>query len=311
MRVGNLLDSFLSSRKSSTANVDKYPIRRWTNFLRSKGLGVTTATEHHARQFLALERQRYGIKSNGRTDLKLCNSTIYRVMCSLSAWHSYLVRVKVCTENPFTEVIQSLRRPIPNEREEYRLITDDEVRRLLEMPARNALEIRNKALIVVLLAGGLRLSEALNLRLGDIGESSKGTVFLRLRETKSGKPEIQALPEWSYKTLFRLLDLRKMYDDSPDAVVFPHLSWPDLQFENLPLTRSYANRLFQKICRELNIENVSAHCTRGTAITRLLTQGLDHRSVMEFSRHSSVRMVELYDKRRYGVDESPAKKLKW
>jgi integrase len=54
---------------------------------------------------------------------------------------------------------------------------------------------------------------------------------------------------------------------------------------------------------------VTPHSARATAITRLLEQGFSHREVQEFSRHSSVLMVEKYDKRRFSLDESPGKKI--
>jgi hypothetical protein len=48
-----------------------------------------------------------------------------------------------------------------------------------------------------------------------------------------------------------------------------------------------------------------------TAISKLLSDGISHREVQEFSRHSSVQMVELYDKRRIGVEDNPGKKLEY
>ncbi len=56
---------------------------------------------------------------------------------------------------------------------------------------------------------------------------------------------------------------------------------------------------------------MSPHSARATAITKLLDSGFSHRDVQEFSRHASVQMVEIYDKRRLQVDESPAKKLEF
>jgi integrase len=58
-------------------------------------------------------------------------------------------------------------------------------------------------------------------------------------------------------------------------------------------------------------EFVSPHSARATAITKLLADGLPHRLVQEFSRHSSIQMVELYDKRRVGVEDNPGAKLKF
>lgn len=52
---------------------------------------------------------------------------------------------------------------------------------------------RDRALIALMLAGGLRISEALNLRISDINITAKGTLFVVLRETKKGYPDEQTI----------------------------------------------------------------------------------------------------------------------
>ena len=54
---------------------------------------------------------------------------------------------------------------------------------------------------------------------------------------------------------------------------------------------------------------VSPHSARATAITKLLSDGFSHREVQEFSRHASIQMVEVYDKRRISIDDNPASDL--
>ncbi len=49
--------------------------------------------------------------------------------------------------------------------------------------------------------------------------------------------------------------------------------------------------------------------TRATAITKLLTDGFDHKFVQKFSRHSSTQMVDVYDKRRLDIEDKPRLKL--
>ena len=64
-------------------------------------------------------------------------------------------------------------------------------------------------------------------------------------------------------------------------------------------------------CVGLDPDQYSPHSARATGITKMLEQGIPHRQVQEFSRHSSVRMVELYDKRRIQIDHNPAKVLEY
>ncbi|MCS6894414.1 MAG: site-specific integrase, partial [Deltaproteobacteria bacterium] len=71
-------------------------------------------------------------------------------------------------------------------------------------------------------------------------------------------------------------------------------------------------RLFKSACIKAGLgSNYSPHSARATSITRLLAEGYDFRSVQAFSRHSSIAMVELYDKRRLTIEQNPALKLKF
>jgi integrase len=69
-------------------------------------------------------------------------------------------------------------------------------------------------------------------------------------------------------------------------------------------------RLFKHYCEKAGATQfLTPHSARATAITKLLADGIPHREVQEFSRHSSIQMVELYDKRRLTVEENPGKEL--
>ena len=70
--------------------------------------------------------------------------------------------------------------------------------------------------------------------------------------------------------------------------------------------------LFISLSKKAGVKGtVTPHYASATAITKILADGVPHREVQEFSRHASITMVEHYDKRRFGVDKSPAKGLKF
>ena len=72
---------------------------------------------------------------------------------------------------------------------------------------------------------------------------------------------------------------------------------------------SNAGRALDRMASDADAASTGAHSARATAITRLLAEGIPHREVQEFSRHASIQMVELYDKRRIGVDKNPGRGL--
>ncbi len=173
--------------------------------------------------------------------------------------------------------------------------------------------LRDQAILAALFGGGLRRSEVVNLRVGDVRRSSKGTTFLYLRATKAKRDAQQALPGWAAEIVQALATLRRA-EGAGDAD-YLHVSYtgPGGKAPTLRcVSASGVYKLFKHYCRAAGAGRFcTPHSARATAITRLLDSGIPHREVQEFSRHSSIQMVELYDKRRIGVDENAAKELRY
>jgi len=173
--------------------------------------------------------------------------------------------------------------------------------------------LRDKAILSAFFGGGLRRSEVIGLRVGDIRRSPAGTCYLYLRSTKAKKDAQQALPDWAALVVEKLAAARKAAGASEADHLFVGFSGPGGKIEtNRPISPVGLYELFKTYCLRAGAgEFVSPHSARATAITRLLAEGIPHRQVQEFSRHSSIQMVELYDKRRLGVDQNPGKGLKY
>ena len=171
--------------------------------------------------------------------------------------------------------------------------------------------LRDKAVLAVLFGGGLRRSEVIVLRLADVKTSTRGTTFLNLRATKSKRDFDQALPEWSAKIVKQLLSARKREGAKDGDYLFISYRGKGGAIPTLiQLSDSGIYKLFKYYCLKAGAGKfVSPHSARATAITKLLEDGLGHREVQEFSRHASVQMVEVYDKRRISIDQSAAKNL--
>jgi len=171
--------------------------------------------------------------------------------------------------------------------------------------------LRDKALLSILFGGGLRRSEVLGLRLADVRRTKSGTTYLYLRSTKSGRDATQAIPNWVSQTVWKLVESRRKQKASDgDYLVISYRGRGGKIPVESPLSAVGLYKLFKRYCRLAGAGAfVSPHSARATAITKLLDDGLSHREVKEFSRHSSVQMVEVYDKRRVGVDQNPGKKL--
>ena len=171
--------------------------------------------------------------------------------------------------------------------------------------------LQDKAILACLFGGALRRSEIVNLRIDDVRRSQKGTLFLHLRSTKAGKDANQALPAWAAQIVQAHLKERKKLNAQPiDPLFCSFRGKAGLIPTQQGISSSGVYKLFKLYCKRADVgEFFTPHSARATSITKLLAEGIPHRQVQEFSRHSSVQMVEHYDKRRIGVDDSAAKDL--
>jgi integrase len=172
---------------------------------------------------------------------------------------------------------------------------------------------RDRAILATLFGGGLRRSEVVNLRIGDVKRTAHGTTFLYLRHTKAKKDAEQAIPSWAAEHLWELIAERKQQGAMDGDYLFVGFTGKGGNtITTRPMSDTAVYLLFKQYCVAAGAgAYATPHSARATAITKLLADGVPHREVQEFSRHSSIQMVEWYDKRRFSVEESPARGLSY
>ena len=290
--------------------------RKWLESRPGQKPRYTTSARNGSKE-RGIMRSSKAQKNQKRDGLQssLGNATIAKKLVVLRRIYRLLISCNFyTTTNPFDQ--ENL--PVPSvksgRKRPTEMIPYDRVRELLDLPdVKTEKGLRDKVILSLLFGAGLRRSEVLNLRLGDIRKTQKGTVFLRLRSTKGKTDADQTIPPWAAKVVDDLIELRKKQGAAEmDYLVNSYRGPGGRTATSEPLSDSGLYRMFCDYCRRAGI-NVwaSPHSARATAITRLLDDGLSHREVQEFSRHASVQMVEAYDKRRYGVEKNPAKDIKY
>ena len=339
--VWTTISAFLSMKSKNTQTTYIGIIKEWCNFLgadagtEEAAKLITSATDIHAAAYKNWLEKQKGQKprlkasknaevSAPSTEVRkesnkdglqntLTNSTINKKFTALRRIYRALIAHDYgIKHNPFdTDRIP----PPPKHAGQKRpteMVSFEQVKSILEIPdIETEKGRRDRAILATLFGGGLRRSELIKLRLGDLRKTSKGTTFLRLRATKGKTDSDQALPKWAANYLW---DLHKERSEaraqSGDFLFVSYRGRGGKVATKNPISPSGLYRIFVGYCNKAGIDtNVSPHSARATAITKLLDQGLTHREVQEFSRHASVQMVEVYDKRRISVDESPAKDL--
>lgn len=166
----------------------------------------------------------------------------------------------------------------------------------------------NSALLAVMFGAGLRRNEARMLELSDVLKAPDGTPYLRLRKTKAGKDCDQPLPDWSWKYLLPLVELRRQEASHRCENYAQRLFVKRYDSGYRPLSESSIYRIFKKYV-EPHCPGAAPHAARATACTRLKAMGYEDREVARFLRHGSTHMVEVYDKRIRQVTDNPGKRL--
>ena len=136
--------------------------------------------------------------------------TISRVISCLKSFYKFLLIEKKVARNPMENIeIPKLKKSLPH------TLTEEEVNNLLEVPLLDAFSYRNKAMLEGLYATGIRVSELVNLKLGDIDIES---ATLRTMG-KGSKERIVPLGDYALRYLtiyirdYRPMLLKRDYND--------------------------------------------------------------------------------------------------
>ena len=207
--------------------------------------------------------------------------SISRVISCLKSFYKFLLIDKVVIKNPMENIeIPKLKKSLPH------TLSEEEVNNLLEVPLIDAFSYRNKAMLEVLYATGIRVSELVSLKMGDIDFEN---AILRTMG-KGSKERIVPLGEYAlnYLTIYvrnyRQSLLKKEYSD-----------YLFLNNHGKQLTRQGFFKIIKARAKEARIEReLSPHILRHSFATHLLNHGADLRSIQELLGHSDISTTQIY-----------------
>ncbi|HET6439011.1 MAG TPA: site-specific tyrosine recombinase XerD [Anaeromyxobacter sp.] len=216
-----------------------------------------------------------------------------RALSAIRGLHRLLLRDGIASSDP-TEEVDSPRagRRLPT------LLSREEVERLLVAPdPRTPAGVRDRAMLELLYATGLRVSELVSLRLNDLDLEAR-VLLARGKGTKErlvpvGAPAAQAVKAYLSAARERILRGRR----SPDLFVTPR---------GLRLTRQGFAKLLGRWGRAAGIRRaISPHKLRHSFATHLLEGGADLRAVQAMLGHADVTTTQIYTH----VDRTQVKRL--
>tara|TARA_Y100000992_G_scaffold246367_1_gene177742 strand:+ start:229 stop:1116 length:888 start_codon:yes stop_codon:yes gene_type:complete len=266
--IRSFLDSLYIEKGLSKNTVSSYKndISSFLSWLNKKQINYQQVSGKNINEFIS-SLFNSGLKS----------SSVNRKISSIKHFYLFLSKKKIIKYSPVYEI------ETPKQ-EKYLPISmsEDEVERLLSSPNSNRIiERRDKAMIEILYATGMRISELVNLKLTDVDfNRSVLKVF-----GKGSKERLVPYGEKAAEALDIYLRDRKRSDSKN---VF-------LSNRGSHITRgAFWQRIKIYIKRENLKSSISPHTLRHAFATHLLNRGADLRSVQILLGHSDLSTTQIY-----------------
>jgi integrase/recombinase XerD len=209
-------------------------------------------------------------------------ATIHRKSACMRSFYRHLRREGLRESDP-TATLSAPRRS----RKLPQVLTRGEIEKLLSQPrGTEPASLRDRALLELMYACGLRASEAIGLELTDVDLDER---VLRARG-KGSKERVVPIGQAAARALSVYLERGRpaLVKGAPE----PHLF---VNFRGGPLTRQGLYKIVRRRAAAAGLaDRMSPHTLRHTFATHLLAGGCDLRSVQEMLGHADVSTTQLY-----------------
>jgi integrase/recombinase XerD len=210
------------------------------------------------------------------------SSSVNRLLSTLRHFYRYCLREKLLTEDP-SALLQSpkMGRKLPDS------LSEDDVERLLQAPDLGTeLGIRDRAMLELLYASGMRVSELISLSFSRIN-LNQGWIKVM---GKGNKERLLPIGEEAGEWIERYLkQVRGQWQNAQSE------DWLFITQRGGAMTRQAFWYLIKKYARQVGIEKpLSPHTLRHAFATHLLNHGADLRVVQMLLGHSDLSTTQIY-----------------
>ena len=258
-----LVDKGLSNNTVKAYEADISSFFQW---LDNEDLKYKNLQEDHINQYISFLFQR-----------KMRSSSVNRKISSIKSFYIFLVKRNFVKNSPLNDLVAP-------KQEKYlpESMSEAEVDKLLNSPdVSNKIENRDKAMIEMLYATGMRISELVNLKMTDVDmKRCVVKVF-----GKGSKERLVPFGEKARESLRSYLNER---EKSSSKEMF-------LSNRGKKMTRvAFWQRVKIYLIRENLKNSISPHTLRHAFATHLLNRGADLRSVQLLLGHSDLSTTQIY-----------------
>lgn len=215
-----------------------------------------------------------------QSQMGLSPSTIARRISSIKGFYNYLQLDGLIKKSPAGELTSPSRvRQLP------RYLSEEEVGNLIKAVNGDTIEgIRDCAMFELLYATGLRVSELVNLKTGNID-----LIRALLKcDGKGNKQRLIPIGKDALHALERYLTIRSLFcDGKASGYLF-------VKKEGGHLTRQYVWSMLSKCAKKIGLTGIGPHTWRHTFATHLTQRGADSRSLQALLGHSDLSTTQIY-----------------
>ncbi|OPX43643.1 tyrosine recombinase XerD [Ruminiclostridium hungatei] len=273
VQVENFINFLERDKRLSLNTLQSYKrdIEQYTTYLKEINANNVAATNKTTVIAYLLNLQKKG----------RATSTISRNLASIRSFYQFLHKNKIIELDPTSELESpKVEKKLPQ------ILSTQEVELLLDQPKCLDLKgIRDKAMLELLYATGIRVSELISLNLADINlelgfiKCNKGT---RERSIPIGSISVAAVHEYLLKSRNFLIQ------DVNEEALFVNVN-------GKRLTRQGFWKIIKHYKNQANInKDITPHTLRHSFAAHLLENGADLRSIQEMLGHSDISSTQIY-----------------
>lgn len=266
--------NYLQNKRGASVNtILSYDsdLTRFLSYVKAEGVcGIDEINETHILNYVM------SLKRSGKSD-----ATAARAVSSVRSFFKFLSDKGYIKKNPACDM-----RPLKKERKTPDILTEIQITALLNAPDSASLKgFRDAAILELMYATGIRVSELIGLKIYDINTD---VGYLNCRD-KSGEHRIPIY------TIAR----EKIKDYMDRRCLIPGYDGTDYVFLNMsgqPISRQGVWKLLKTYGKKCGLGfKVTPHIMRNTFAVHLLKNGLDIKDVQNMMGHCEIASTKIYE----------------
>lgn len=266
---------YLQKEKRMAKNTLEAYRRDVLHFISFEGSrGITDVSDTSSTDIIAYL---HNLKAKGKSA-----STVNRKLASIRSYFNYLLKQGSVSENPTSGI-----KTPKIQRKELEFLSIDEMNRLLGSPDQSLKGYRDTAILEVLYATGIKVTELIEANVEDVnfrmGFITCATMSNRARIVPLGRPARAALEEYVY-------DIRDKFlkDNKDETALF-------VNFYGQRITRQGLWKMLREYGERAGIEQkITPNIIRNSFAVHMLQNGADLKALQELMGHEDISATQVY-----------------